>query len=383
LSSGVPIKPIHAPAGGGWARGEAPIVGRFAVSGAFLTGIRVGRRIAGVESPPYRSWTVDVSESLVPKAKPWQRAKLVAFAKDMADTIHMMALPSRLIVCLSVLVSFQSPFLCYGQDSRKSDAVHYFRFYGQPFPASDLRVLLERQILWDDTGQNFLNPSGLQLSFEKIDEQTTPGGRVAARYRVLVPGAPENKVFAFESWPVGKKVSADSRDIYVNGQGLLMIHRPKPEQESSFNAGDDELEIAPVTETAEPIRFVLTSKDGQLRVFGTLVPHPLAADDQGCRLEVRIAQPESATFLIVADRFPENAKIPLVLESEGMIAREMLLTDSNGHAVMAGSPSVPHKAQGTFKATAEGPHCLPSVLLPWSVDPHAAAEKTPEKTRKH
>jgi hypothetical protein len=290
----------------------------------------------------------------------------------------MMALPSRLIVCLSVCVLFRSPFFCYGQDSRRSDAVHFFRFVGQPSPASELRVLLERQISWDDQGQDLQNPSGLRLRFEKIDEQTTPGGRVAARYRVFAPGAPENKVFAFESWPVDKKVSADPRDIYANGQGLLMIHRPKPAQESSFNAADDEFEIAPVTETAEPIRFVLTSKDGQLRVFGTLVPHPVAADDQGCRLEVMIAQPESATFLIIADGFPAKAKIPLVLESEGAIAREMLLTDSNGHAVMAGSPSVPDKARGTLKATAEGPRCLPSVVLPWSADPHAA----PEKTRK-
>jgi hypothetical protein len=294
----------------------------------------------------------------------------------------MMALPSRLIVCLSVCVLFRSPFFCYGQDFRRSDALHFFRFEGQLTPPSALRDLLERQVSWDDAGQNFLNPSGLRLSFEKIDEETTPGGRVATRYRVLAPGAPENKVYAFDSWPVDKNVSADPRDIYVNGQGLLMIHRPTPEQELSFNAAGDEIEIAPVTERAEPIRFLLTSKDGQLLVFGTLVPHPLAADDQGCRLEARIAQRESGTFLIVADGFPAKAKVPLVLQSEGEIAREMLLTDSNGHAVMAGSPAVPDKAQGTFKATAEGPRCLPSVVLPWSADPHAAPEKPPEKTRK-
>ena len=308
--------------------------------------------------------------------------KLVAFAKDMADTIQMMALPSRLIVCLSVYVLFLVAFFCYGQDSRSSDTLHFFHFGGPPSPTPELRVILERQVSWDAAGQNFLNPSGLRLSFEKIDEQTTPGGRVAARYRVFAPGAPENKVFAFETWPVDKEVSTDPRDIYVNGQGLLMIHRPKPEQESSFKAADDEVEITPVTESAEPIRFLLTSKDGQLLVFGTLVPHPVVADDQGCSLEVRIAWSEPATFLIIADRFPENTKIPLVLESEGAIAKEKLVTDSDGHAVMAGNPSVPGKAQGTLKATAEGPKCLPSVVLPWSAAPNAAPEITPEKTRK-
>ena len=239
--------------------------------------------------------------------------------------------------------------------------------------------MLERQARWDDAGSGDLNltgsrfnPSGLRLIFEKIDEQATQGGRLATRYRMFAEGAPENKVFAFKTWTLDNTLSTDIRDIYVNGQGLLMIHDPTPEQELSLKAGNDELDVMPVTANAEPVRYLLSGRDRQLMIYGTLVPHPVVSVDKGCRLEVRIAQPNATAVLIIADRFPAKAKIPLVLESDGSSISEMLNTNADGHAVMAVFPYVPGKAQGMLKAIAEGPKCLPSVLLPWGAAPPAA-----------
>jgi hypothetical protein len=99
--------------------------------------------------------------------------------------------------------------------------------------------------------------------------------------------------------------------------------------------------------------------------------------DKGCRLEVRIAQPDATAVLIIADRFPARERIPLVLESEGSSASEMLTTNADGHAVMAVFPYVPGKAQGMLKATAEGPGCLPAVLLQWG-PAHQAASTNPQ-----
>jgi hypothetical protein len=284
--------------------------------------------------------------------------------------------PNRLFIILSFcacfLLLFALPFR--GQKSKKpgdlnhfskqSDLINYSRFDNEFTPSRGLLSILERQARWDDAAGN-LNPSGLHLRFDKIDEQATPGGRVAERYRVFAEGAPENKVFAFESWPVDKAISADPRNLYVNVQGLLMIHRPKPEEELSFTAAEDEFEVTLMTGSAEPMRFLLSSIDGQLRVFGTLVPHPVVSVDQGCRLEARVAQPDTTAALILLDGFPAKARIPVVLQSEGAAVSEVLTVDSDGHAVMADFPYVPGKAQGTLRATAEGPRCLPSVVLPW------------------
>jgi hypothetical protein len=116
--------------------------------------------------------------------------------------------------------------------------------------------------------------------------------------------------------------------------------------------------------------------DRQLQIFDTLVPHPMAVEDKGCKLELRIAQPDTKAVLVFADGFPAKSKIPLVLESEGETALQEMVADSNGHAVFADFPYVLGKAQGNLKATAEGPHCVPSVVLPWGPATDAAP-KTP------
>jgi hypothetical protein len=286
---------------------------------------------------------------------------------------------ARLFASISLCVAFHSQFFSYGQDLKQSNVLNYFNFKGLPTPSEKLHTLLERQARWDDAGTgdlkltgSRLNPAGLHLRFAKIDEQVLPGGHGTARYRVYAEGAPENKVYSFGSWSITSSPTVDPRDFYLNGQGLLMIHKPKPEQESSYKAEDDELVIETVTDSAVPTRYLLTSRDMQLLIYGTLVPNPLYSEDQGCRLEARIAQPDATAILIVIDRFPAKAKIPLVLESEGSSTSQLLTTNGEGHAVMAVFPYVSGIAQGKLKASAEGPGCLPYVVMPWGTETQAS-----------
>lgn len=277
---------------------------------------------------------------------------------------------------IAICILFCSPALTYGKNSGKSEVlnylsnqsnfVHYSLFSGQPAPTKVLRSILDRQARWDDSGLGGLNPSGLRLNFEKIDQQVAPDGRISERYRVFAGGAPENKVFAFQSWRVDNSLNTDPHDIYVNSQGLLMIHKPEPEQDLSLKAVGDELEISVVADPAEPVRFVLAGRDGATRIYGTLVPHRVMTDDQGCRLEVRVAQDGIKTVLVIADGFPAKSKIPLVSQSAGAENTEVLEMNADGHAIMAAFPYMNGSTQGIFKASAEGPTCLPSVALPWS-----------------
>jgi hypothetical protein len=144
-----------------------------------------------------------------------------------------------------------------------------------------------------------------------------------------------------------------------------------------MKAGDDELVVVVAAGNAEPVRFVLARRDGETQFYGTLIPHPLAADEKGCKLEVRLAQPDAAAVLVVADGFPAKAKIPLVLESTGSVDSEVLTTNADGHAVIASFPLATAKDLEVIKASAEGPGCLPTVVLQRSAVAPAAA-KTPE-----
>lgn len=263
--------------------------------------------------------------------------------------------------------------LSWGQSLKDSEHLTYSSFSGQPTPSKELLSELIRQIRWDTRGR-YQNPQGLSLRFEKVAGPASPATALA-QYRVFAEGAPENKIYTLGVWPIGKNLSYGSQEIYANAQGLLMVHRPTADQETSFKAPGDELYLAPQVNAAEPVRYILTSKDQQLSILGTLVPQPVVAHDQECTLEVRIAEPDAAAVLLVTNGFPAQAKIPLVLESEGETVTLMMTTDSGGQAEVADFPVVHGKPQGTLKATAEGSDCLPSTLLPWGTS--TLVKKTP------
>jgi hypothetical protein len=240
-------------------------------------------------------------------------------------------------------------------------------------PSKELHRLITRQAKWDEAGLSNPDQSGLRLRLVKIEYAGTPSGAAPVRYRVLAEGAPQDKVFVLDTWPVTDELSIDPRDMYVNVQGLVMTHKPTPEQETALKAPGDELDVQSATGSGEPVRFALTSRDGEISIYGTAVGHPVESYDQGCRIEARIAQPGATAVLITINGFPGKAKVPLVLESAGAQMSEVLDTSSDGHAVIAVLTTVPGVTEGTLKATAEGKKCLPSIVLPWSVAVKAQA----------
>jgi len=278
----------------------------------------------------------------------------------------------RPVACISLVALLAFPLSFHGQKTRQRHGLSYALFKGQTAPSNEVLDTLSREAYWDDDSGD-LNPSALRLRFVKIDDQAVTGGHIEDRYRVYVDGAPENKVFTFATWPLNQPIVNDHRDVYVNGQGLLLIHKPKPEQEMSLIAPDDELVVVTMTASAEPIRYLFSRRDHKLLVSATLVPHPVKSEEHGCQLEARISMPDASSILISADGFPAKAKIPLVLESENLTFSGNMIADEQGHAVMAAFPFVPGKTQGTLRATAEGPDCLPSVVLPWGPATPASA----------
>lgn len=274
----------------------------------------------------------------------------------------------RYSLILLFFVFLQEAVFAHGQTFKTPEGLTYSNFSGQPAPSKDLLSELVRQVRWDAPMADNLNPEGLRLRFEKIEGQDAHQTG-SAKYRVYAEGAPENKIYKLSVWQVGQKLTAQPQDLFVNGQGLVMTQRPKAEQESSFRAPGSELCLTPQAKTAEPVRYLLTSKDEQLSIQGTLVPDPLVAQDQECTLELRIAEPGATAVLIVTDGFPAQIQMPVVLESEGQSAHMMVAVDAGGHAEVADFPATPGKAQGTLKVTAEGQSCLPSAVLPWSTAP--------------
>ena len=279
---------------------------------------------------------------------------------------------------IAVVVLLLIPLLASGKPPKqtKAGSVAYVAFPGGFNPPKPLMEALGREAQWDD-GNEARNPQHLKLRFVKAGDQVTPNGTVA-RYRVFAEGAPQNKVYAWVLWQaIGDSIEQPG-DLYANERGLLLTHRPLPEEVSSLQVPGSEFYVAPDADSGVPVRYGLYSRDGELVVPGTLVPQPIVSVDHGCSLEVRIAQPNAFAVLLVADGFPLDSKIPLVAESAGDTANALLDTDSGGHATIVAFPYVFGVDKGPLKATAEGPDCLPSVTLPWARASQPASQADPK-----
>lgn len=290
-----------------------------------------------------------------------------------------MTSPTRLLrfLLIAVIVLFQLQFPSLGKSAKRNETegLVYATFPGQPKPTTDMLGDLVRQSRWDNGEFGIGNEERLRLRFVKVDDQVKPESTIA-RYRIFANGAPANKVYAWGVWQAGDEPKSEPQDIYVNASGLLMTHRPSPAEESSLQVPGGEFLITPDADSAVPIRYEIVSRDNQFSMSGTLVPRPVASVDQGCSLEARVAEPHAEAVLLVADVFPPDSKIPLVLESEGQTANLTMDIDSTGHSIVAAFPFVQGKTHGMLKVTAEGPNCLPSVTLPWGAEAQPAS-KTP------
>jgi hypothetical protein len=280
-----------------------------------------------------------------------------------------------LIACFVIVQIHPSAFAKESKAKGKGMGdLPYALFQGGSTPSKEMLDTLIHQLHWDNNSAGNLDRQGFHLRFEKAGETQTPDGAVE-RYRVFAEGVPEDKVYGLDVWEIGKLTNPAGQDVYVNAQGLLMTRQPHPEDEFASKLPGVEVIVSPKNIAGEPTRYALTSRDRDLTAYGTLVPHPVVTQIGGCRLEVRVAAPGSAAVLIVADGFDPQTRLPMVLESLGEISNVDVVTDNDGHAVVAGFPFIQGKTQGTLKVSAEGDNCLPSVQLPWSTGTAAAESK--------
>jgi hypothetical protein len=224
---------------------------------------------------------------------------------------------------------------------------------------------IQQQVGWDDNLPSKVNPTGLQFQFAKIGDLTISGQHVI-KYRAYVRGAAENKKYYLGVWKVGAEIKILPTDVYVNAKGLLMVHKPRPDQEDKDSVEEeDEIDLAFQAARGEPIRVILATADGKFMVPGTVVPFPIESKDKNCRLEVRLASPDAEAILIYADGLTPNTQAPFDSISAGDMTHDVFNVNAQGHAAAADQPYVDGKETGVVKETLTTKDCTVSVEIPW------------------
>lgn len=246
-------------------------------------------------------------------------------------------------------------------------AVCHAQSSGQKLPQAFVD-LVDQQIWWDSAPATARNPKGLRLHFTKIDETTKDGSRIA-RYRVRLPGGTEGLKYALSVWQIGTRIQemrTVNGEVYLNARGLLMTHKPRPDQENKESAlNDGEVVVVVRAARGEPGRFALFNNEKNILVTGTLVPYPIVNRGGNCRLEARLASPSGAVILLYADGLKPDSYVPYRTYSENKSHDASFHSDSHGHASSFVLPFVTGRDAGVLKVSLEAKGCSASVMVPW------------------
>jgi hypothetical protein len=268
----------------------------------------------------------------------------------------------KFLPCLCLASLSQFPF---AQTSNKTSPPVVVGVTPTVKTGEELKADLHKQLGWDDNLPNRVNPSGLHFQFSKIGDLNLPQGHVI-NYRAYIHGAAENRKYYLGVWKVGAEIQILPTAVYVNAKGLLMDHKPRPDQENKDSVEEeDELDLALQAARGEPIRVILATADGKFMVPGTVVPFPIENNDKSCHLEIRLASPDAEAILIYADGLPPNTEIPFQSISAGEVSQNKFTVNANGHAAAADLPYVEGKISGIVKETLTTKECSVSVEIPW------------------
>jgi hypothetical protein len=155
-------------------------------------------------------------------------------------------------------------------------------------------------------------------------------------------------------------------DVYVNAKGLLMVNKPRPDQENKDSVdSDDEDDFSIQAARGEPVRYLLFTPDMKFSVPGTIVPYPIEAKHGNCRLEARFTKPDGIAVLIYADGLPASSDVPFQSFSGDESHAGSFRTNASGHAAAIVLPNAAGKDAGVLKVSIATKECSVSAEIPW------------------
>lgn len=227
-------------------------------------------------------------------------------------------------------------------------------------------------------------PTGVTIEAKRVWRKGISGEDLDVAYYIYVRGVPEGKVFQQLQWPVDRdKPIGGMTGITLNSDGLMICAGRQPGQCRSAAQVD-----APLTFDlrkplkGEPRRFVFVAKE--LRVPISIVPDPVRAKDNGCRLNALRLSAKFEVALIEGSGFPPESEVRIHFGTFGAGAAAVTIDDA-GHVSQSSAESVTMKtdARGRFQlpylqntditptgaqtVEAEAKDCRPKIEYTWGV----------------
>lgn len=213
-------------------------------------------------------------------------------------------------------------------------------------------------------GEKF-NSAGATLVVKEAGRVRTDG-RTVITYNLFASGLPKELEYTLWTKLPGSDPQAVA-DVFLNKDGLVVSQLSDP----ANSVAEDPINLKIVAGRGELKQFGVISNDAKYRVFGQIVPFPIAATGGPCSISVTMMGPNySAVFLVVTGLQPrEEFQIHQRSGNEGADSKATAADDGSYRTLVY--PFVKGQASGKLKFAVTGRACSVNIDVPWDQGSYA------------
>jgi hypothetical protein len=219
---------------------------------------------------------------------------------------------------------------------------------------------------WDTSGTPGTKAEVLLL--KKGDYQ----GKPMADYRVKISGAAPGGQYTLMAWPVMLEqpvVAMEGLAIAADGTVGCPASSTKSCAQRIKGA---ELHLTYVPSPGEIYRHALISEDHQTRIFFSIVPDPIVANDKACSLEVVRLSPQFELVVVRGKGFQPGEQLHFHTQSYQEIHDTAVTANALGEFGAGLTPTVKGRVAGSSTVLATGKNCAPTISFNWGPPPPSA-----------
>lgn len=212
-----------------------------------------------------------------------------------------------------------------------------------------------------------MSTPGASLTLVTKNEKSTQEGTQVTFTLHATGFQPGDSIKLFR-WPLNSRVEQVATGLTVDASGQVIC--PEISQGdclASMQPGDP-VQIKDIAARGEPLRVAIGTPDGKKRAEVTIVPFPLEAVSNTCKLEVILGTRNAALVLLEGVGFPKNQKVDIHIVTFGKDHPVTTTTSALGGLIVAVLPAVAGHASGTTTISYHGATCSPSLTFPWGAD---------------
>jgi hypothetical protein len=225
----------------------------------------------------------------------------------------------------------------------------------------DLRAQVDQRVSLQRNWDGRLNSPGAELQGTVKFKKEVGKGVYVFQYELQTKGLPSELNYELLMMPT-MATSIDEIQSYGD------VHIDKQDGRVIDGPGDPRSIILPDPAPGEPYRFALIAKDGTRKAYLTILPNPIEAGDNGCKVSVVRLMPHFEAAFVQATGFPPDSEITFRGNSEGEIHTIMMPTNSKGYADLGVLPFKLGKARGKMEMKFTASKCTPKLSFKWGAN---------------